>query len=93
MTIETLKRNQLFRRPHGLLPATRLPATTASMQFSGVRASAGRANGEVPVLTFLSGLTCTEENFMVKSGAQRVAAELGLMLVSPDTSPRGRRRP
>jgi S-formylglutathione hydrolase len=43
----------------------------------------------VPVLTFLSGLTCTEENFMVKSGAQRVAAELGLMLVSPDTSPRG----
>jgi len=43
----------------------------------------------VPVLTFLSGLTCTEENFMVKSGAQRVAAELGMMLVSPDTSPRG----
>jgi S-formylglutathione hydrolase len=43
----------------------------------------------VPVLTFLSGLTCTEENFMVKSGAQRIAAELGLMLVSPDTSPRG----
>jgi len=47
------------------------------------------ADGKVPVLTFLSGLTCTEENFMVKSGAQRVAAELGLMLVSPDTSPRG----
>lgn len=46
-------------------------------------------NGNVPVVTFLSGLTCTEENFMVKSGAQRVAAELGLMLVSPDTSPRG----
>ena len=47
------------------------------------------AQGKVPVVTFLSGLTCTEENFMVKSGAQRVAAELGLMLVSPDTSPRG----
>jgi S-formylglutathione hydrolase len=45
--------------------------------------------GKVPVLTFLSGLTCTEENFMVKSGAQRVAAMLGMMLVSPDTSPRG----
>ena len=43
----------------------------------------------VPVVTFLSGLTCTEENFMVKSGAQRVAARLGLVLVSPDTSPRG----
>jgi S-formylglutathione hydrolase len=47
------------------------------------------ADGKVPVLTFLSGLTCTEENFMVKSGAQRVAARLGLILVSPDTSPRG----
>ena len=49
-----------------------------------------RGNGaEVPVLFWLSGLTCTEETFMIKSGAQRVAAELGLMLVSPDTSPRG----
>ena len=42
----------------------------------------------VPVLYFLSGLTCSEENFMVKAGAQRMAAELGLMLVVPDTSPR-----
>lgn len=42
----------------------------------------------VPVLYFLSGLTCTEENFMAKAGAQRYAAELGLMLVTPDTSPR-----
>lgn len=42
----------------------------------------------VPVLYFLSGLTCTEENFMVKAGAQRYAAEQGLMLVVPDTSPR-----
>jgi len=42
-----------------------------------------------PVLYFLSGLTCTEENFTVKSGAQRRAAELGLVLVMPDTSPRG----
>jgi S-formylglutathione hydrolase len=43
----------------------------------------------VPVLWFLSGLTCTEENFTVKAGAQRIAAELGLMLIAPDTSPRG----
>lgn len=42
----------------------------------------------VPVLYFLSGLTCTEENFMVKAGAQRYASEYGLMLVVPDTSPR-----
>lgn len=45
--------------------------------------------GRVPVLFYLAGLTCTEETFMIKSGAQRLAAEHGLMLVSPDTSPRG----
>ena len=44
--------------------------------------------GPVPVLYFLSGLTCTEENFMIKAGAQRYAAKHGLMLVAPDTSPR-----
>jgi S-formylglutathione hydrolase len=43
----------------------------------------------VPVLYWLSGLTCTEENFIQKAGAQRVAAELGLAIVAPDTSPRG----
>ncbi|MGH8242095.1 MAG: S-formylglutathione hydrolase [Steroidobacteraceae bacterium] len=43
----------------------------------------------VPVLWYLAGLTCTEETFMIKAGAQRVAAELGLALISPDTSPRG----
>lgn len=47
------------------------------------------AGGKVPVLYWLSGLTCTEENFVVKAGAQRVAAELGLAIVAPDTSPRG----
>ena len=47
------------------------------------------ANGPVPVLYYLAGLTCTEETFVIKAGAQRLAAELGLMLVTPDTSPRG----
>lgn len=42
----------------------------------------------VPVLFFLAGLTCTEETFMIKAGAQRLAAQLGMMLVSMDTSPR-----
>jgi S-formylglutathione hydrolase len=42
----------------------------------------------VPVLYYLSGLTCTEDNFTVKAGAQRYAAEHGIMLVAPDTSPR-----
>ncbi|MCO6434394.1 S-formylglutathione hydrolase, partial [Nitrosomonas nitrosa] len=43
---------------------------------------------KVPVLFFLAGLTCTEETFMIKAGAQRVASQLGMMLVSMDTSPR-----
>jgi len=47
-------------------------------------------HGRVPVLYYLAGLTCTEETFMIKAGAQRAAAELGLMLVAPDTSPRVR---
>lgn len=42
-----------------------------------------------PVVYYLSGLTCTDENFTQKAGAQRVAAELGIALVAPDTSPRG----
>lgn len=44
---------------------------------------------KVPVLYWLSGLTCTDENFTQKAGAQRIAAELGIALVMPDTSPRG----
>ena len=42
-----------------------------------------------PALVWLSGLTCTEDNFVTKAGAQRVAAELGLVIIAPDTSPRG----
>ena len=44
---------------------------------------------KAPVLYWLSGLTCTDQNFMQKAGAQRVAAELGIVIVAPDTSPRG----
>lgn len=47
------------------------------------------ADLKLPVLYWLSGLTCTDENFVQKAGAQRVASELGLILVAPDTSPRG----
>ncbi|XXY98654.1 S-formylglutathione hydrolase [Acidithiobacillus sulfuriphilus] len=46
------------------------------------------AQGSLPVLYFLAGLTCTEETFMIKAGAQRYAAEHGILLVAPDTSPR-----
>ncbi len=62
-------------------------ANNGLMRFS-VFSPAQAEHQHVPVLIFLAGLTCTEETFMLKAGAQRVAAELGLMLVSPDTSPR-----
>ncbi len=62
------------------------------MRFSVFRPPQA-ATGPVPVLYYLAGLTCTEETFMVKAGAQRLAARLGLMLVAPDTSPREPRIP
>ena len=62
--------------------------TGTPMQFS-VYAPPQSKQGKVPVLWYLSGLTCTEENFTVKAGAQRYAAEHGIMLIAPDTSPRG----
>nr|WP_295781217.1 S-formylglutathione hydrolase [Rhodoferax sp.] len=49
--------------------------------------------GAVPALLYLAGLTCNEETFMTKAGAQRLAAELGLALIAPDTSPRGANAP
>ena len=63
-------------------------ATGTPMRFAVFHPPAAE-RGKVPVVWFLAGLTCTEDNFMVKAGAQRIAAELGLMLVAPDTSPRG----
>lgn len=60
--------------------------TSTQMKF-GVFTPKGE--GPFPVLYWLSGLTCTEENFMTKAGAFRKASELGLILVMPDTSPRG----
>jgi S-formylglutathione hydrolase len=87
MTIETLSETSCFGGRIGFYRHSS-PTNNCDMRFS-VFVPPQATKGKVPVLTFLSGLTCTEENFMVKSGAQRVAAELGLMLVSPDTSPRG----
>ena len=87
MTIETLSETSCFGGRIGFYQHTS-SSNNCDMRFS-VFVPPQAAQGKVPVLTFLSGLTCTEENFMVKSGAQRVAAMLGIMLVSPDTSPRG----
>src|SRR3546814_16232171 len=57
------------------------------MRF-GVYLPPQASNAPVPVLYYLAGLICNEETFAIKAGAQRVAAELGLALVTPDTSPR-----
>lgn len=63
-------------------------ATGTPMRFA-VYLPPQAARGPVPALYYLAGLTCTEETFVIKAGALRLAAEHGLMLVAPDTSPRG----
>ncbi|MEP3246575.1 MAG: S-formylglutathione hydrolase [Sneathiella sp.] len=62
--------------------------TGTDMKFAVYQPPAAQ-EGPAPVLYYLAGLTCTEETATIKAGAQRLAAELGLMLVMPDTSPRG----
>jgi S-formylglutathione hydrolase len=63
-------------------------STACPMRFS-VFMPPQAQSAQVPVLYYLAGLTCTEETFMMKAGAQRVAAQLGIALVAADTSPRG----
>lgn len=60
-----------------------------TMRFSVYFPPAAETKQALPVVYWLSGLTCTDENFVQKAGAQRAAAELGMVLVAPDTSPRG----
>ena len=85
--MDTLSEQRCFGGVQGIYShASR--ETGTPMRFS-VFAPPAAGEGTVPVLWFLSGLTCTEENFTVKAGAQRYAAEHGIMLVAPDTSPRG----
>lgn len=62
--------------------------TGTTMNFAVFQPPQAR-HGRVPALYYLAGLTCTDETFMIKAGAQRLAAELGLALVACDTSPRG----
>jgi S-formylglutathione hydrolase len=64
-----------------------------TMRFAVFRPPQALDGERVPVVTYLSGLTCTEENFVIKAGAQRMASELGLAVVAPDTSPRGQGLP
>ncbi|MDP6994336.1 MAG: alpha/beta hydrolase-fold protein, partial [Woeseiaceae bacterium] len=87
MSIETLSEHGAFGGKVGFYRHASA-ANRCEMQFS-VFVPPQASDGPVPVLYYLAGLTCTEETFMIKGGAQRLAAELGLMLVAPDTSPRG----
>ena len=87
MGIETLAEHVCFGGKQGFYRHRSLQTGT-DMRFA-VYLPPQAQSGPVPVLWFLSGLTCTEENFIVKAGAQRAAAEFGIALVAPDTSPRG----
>ncbi len=85
--METLSENKCFGGTQGVYRHASA-ATGTDMTF-GLFLPAEARDGPVPVLWYLSGLTCTHENAMVKAGAQAHAAAHGIALVFPDTSPRG----
>ncbi|WP_413718269.1 S-formylglutathione hydrolase [Silicimonas sp. MF1-12-2] len=85
--MDTVSDNKCFSGRQGVY-THRSAATGTDMTF-GLFLPAEAEDGPVPVLWYLSGLTCTHENAMVKAGAQVWAAEHGIALVFPDTSPRG----
>ncbi|MBA6416137.1 S-formylglutathione hydrolase [Colwellia sp. 6M3] len=88
MTIENISVNKSFGGWHKQY-SHQSKTLNCAMRFA-IYLPPQASNGEkVPVLYWLSGLTCSDENFMQKAGAQRMAAELGIAIVAPDTSPRG----
>lgn len=87
MTVTTVSQSKCFGGMQSVCRHESLE-TRCRMRF-GVYLPPQAQTTRVPVLYWLSGLTCTEENFIAKAGAQRVAAELGLAIIAPDTSPRG----
>ncbi|MDO6513421.1 S-formylglutathione hydrolase [Neptuniibacter sp. 2_MG-2023] len=88
MSIENLSQNKCF---DGWLKQYNHQSSVlnCTMRFSIFLPPQVNDGAKVPVIYWLSGLTCTDENFTQKAGAQRVAAELGVAIVAPDTSPRG----
>jgi len=88
MSIENLSSNKSFGGWHKQY--SHVSATlNCNMRFAIFLPPQASTGAKVPVLYWLSGLTCSDENFMQKAGAQRLAAELGIAIVAPDTSPRG----
>ncbi|MGL6162502.1 S-formylglutathione hydrolase [Microbulbifer sp.] len=88
MTIENLSSNRSFDGWHKQY-RHQSESLNCEMRFAIYLPPQAAGGGKVPALYWLSGLTCTDENFMQKAGAQQFAARLGMALVAPDTSPRG----
>ena len=86
-SLETIGTSKAFGGLQGVY-SHRSETIGGPMRFAVFQPPAALEGAKVPVLTYLSGLTCTEDNVTVKAGAQRLAAELGLLFVAPDTSPR-----
>jgi len=88
MTLENISANKSFGGWHKQY-SHRSAVLNCEMRFAIYLPPQAATGVKVPVIYWLSGLTCTDENFMQKAGAQRIAAELGIAIVAPDTSPRG----
>ena len=86
MTIETISEQRCFGGVQGFYKHES-KETGGTMKFGVYRPPLAKGE-QAPVLYYLAGLTCTEETFVIKGGAQRLAADLGVILVTPDTSPR-----
>ncbi|WP_103332262.1 S-formylglutathione hydrolase [Pseudotabrizicola formosa] len=85
--MKTVAENRAFGGVQGVY--SHASSATGTEMIFGLFLPEGAEDGPVPLIWFLSGLTCTHENAMVKSNAQRWAAEAGVGIVFPDTSPRG----
>ncbi|HEY1606429.1 MAG TPA: S-formylglutathione hydrolase [Allosphingosinicella sp.] len=88
MTLETLSTAKSFGGTQGVY-RHHSRETGTEMNFAVYLPPQAKTGAKLPMLWYLSGLTCTHANVMDKGGTQRVCAELGLVLVAPDTSPRG----
>ena len=88
MTIESLSQAKVFGGWHKQY-THESRVLNCNMRFAIFLPPNATKSNPVPVVYWLSGLTCTDENFMQKAGAFRMAAELGIAIVAPDTSPRG----
>ncbi|HZJ94854.1 MAG TPA: S-formylglutathione hydrolase [Thiopseudomonas sp.] len=88
MSLQKLSSNKVFGGQH-VRYAHKSAVLNSDMEFAVYLPPQAEQGEKRPVVYWLSGLTCNDENFMQKAGAFKAASELGLILVAPDTSPRG----